>query len=274
MRSFLRFLGLMLIMFVCACRRDKDPAPPVTPIDSGRPVPSAANDPATAGKLSSNGVHSTDGWTTLPVTITLPSSFDDKFKTAFRAAMSTWNRGAGKDLFVAVEEHISGNGDELPSLYSSLSDNSTIMYFLPTRWLEITQKSKAVLATTIWENSGKNPNAISRADILFNTTFYRFGDATKDRFDGNRPIVDLESIALHELGHLLGLAHIESNQEISVMNPSFVIGDNSIKRALSPGDVSRIRSIYSEKASSALSLSAPPDDIDAEDTAPGLQFSY
>jgi len=55
----------------------------------------------------------------------------------------------------------------------------------------------------------------------------------------------MESLAVHELGHLLGLTHVkETEDRFSVMNPSLFIGEGMITRRLSKGDIVRIRSIY------------------------------
>ncbi|XP_071731097.1 metalloendoproteinase 3-MMP-like [Rutidosis leptorrhynchoides] len=52
--------------------------------------------------------------------------------------------------------------------------------------------------------------------------------------------VDLESVALHEIGHLLGLAH--SNDPNAVMYPT--LDEGSIKRSLTPDDIQGIKALY------------------------------
>lgn len=51
---------------------------------------------------------------------------------------------------------------------------------------------------------------------------------------------DIETVALHEIGHLLGLAH--SNVAGSVMFPT--VSDNFTKRSLTADDISGIKSLY------------------------------
>ena len=51
---------------------------------------------------------------------------------------------------------------------------------------------------------------------------------------------DVETVALHELGHILGLQH--SDVPGSVMFPS--VDDNTTKRALTADDLSGIRQLY------------------------------
>jgi hypothetical protein len=62
----------------------------------------------------------------------------------------------------------------------------------------------------------------------------------------NREIVDMQSLALHEIGHLLGLSHVSPDiDSSSIMNPTLYIGTGLASRSLSLGDVERIQKIYS-----------------------------
>jgi hypothetical protein len=58
------------------------------------------------------------------------------------------------------------------------------------------------------------------------------------KFNPNRSCESLYMLALHEIGHALGLGHVQSN---NVMNPDKVYSE------LQPGDVQGIKSIYGEK---------------------------
>lgn len=51
--------------------------------------------------------------------------------------------------------------------------------------------------------------------------------------------IDIESVALHEIGHCLGLLHSEDHQE-AVMFPSY----QGIRRSLSADDILGVRSLY------------------------------
>ena len=71
------------------------------------------------------------------------------------------------------------------------------------------------------------------------------GDALVDLSSESKIIVDLQSLATHEFGHLLGLSHVtEDVDEYSLMNPSLFIGEGLTTRIPSVGDVQRIQKIY------------------------------
>jgi hypothetical protein len=190
------------------------------------------------------GVHSQAGWSrTGPILFYTSSEMPDKVATHLRQAMSLWEAAVGKQLFVYQGKENKA-GRDFKSLYQPLDDGVNGHYFDYT-WALSTGKSPSVLATTIWENSPSDVQSIVKADIRYNAEYYVFGDALNEFGEGKRTIVDMESLALHELGHLLGLSHVNPDDDkYSVMNPSLFIGEGMTTRKLSRGDVERIRSIY------------------------------
>jgi hypothetical protein len=58
------------------------------------------------------------------------------------------------------------------------------------------------------------------------------------QFNPNRTCKNLYSLALHEIGHALGLGHVQSD---NVMNPNKTYPD------LQPGDIQGVQSIYGKK---------------------------
>ena len=85
--------------------------------------------------------------------------------------------------------------------------------------------------------------------------------------------LDVETVALHEIGHLLGLAH--SSIASAVMFPT--IGANATNRALSPDDIEGIRRIYPIRGPVFVRHSGRCLDIEGISTANGAdatQWEY
>ena len=94
----------------------------------------------------------------------------------------------------------------------------------------------------IYKQAGR---IITTADIRFNFQHYNIGDSFSLIQNDERVVVDMESLALHELGHLLGLAHITAESDpYSIMNPSLLIGEGLSNRKVSRGDIERMQKIY------------------------------
>jgi hypothetical protein len=203
--------------------------------------------PNAAGHAASSnlaGVHSSKGWSNrLPIHFKSAASMTPEMVEQLKGAMKTWELAVGKPLF-AYDGSDHREGKSFPELYAPLSDFVN-GHYLDLTWAASTRKGKSVLATCIWENDGRDARYIAKADIRYNSESYVFGDTLTEYSQGERIIVDMESLALHELGHLLGLSHISSDDDrYSVMNPALFIGEGMITRKLSRGDLERIRSIY------------------------------
>ena len=55
----------------------------------------------------------------------------------------------------------------------------------------------------------------------------------------------MESLALHELGHLLGLSHVPADTDpYSIMNPTLYIGEGLANRKISKDDIELIQRVY------------------------------
>ena len=203
-------------------------------------IPRHAHDP----ESQYYGIHAVDGWQKLPIPFKVSIEMQEQQVTGLLKAMQTWETAAGQKLF-DFRGTDTAVGDSFRDLYTSLRDDVN-GHYLDNNWTK-TGKSKLVLATTIWSNVESNGDAISTADIRFNSESYLIGNSFQldQRPDDHREIVDMESLALHELGHLLGLSHIsETEDRHSIMNPSLYIGEGLATRSLSRQDVERIQRIY------------------------------
>lgn len=215
-----------------------------TEVSGARPNTKTSGATASGGSANLFGVHSSKGWArNLPVKFKSSSEIPEPVVKELRSAMAIWESAVGKTLFVydGIEDR---KGSAFKELYEPLNDTINSHYF-DFNWAKATGKSPTVLATTIWENDPKDQATIVKADIRYNAEYYIFGDALKEYSEGKRTIVDMQSLALHEVGHLLGLTHItEKDDRYSVMNPSLFIGEGMMTRRLSEGDIERIRSVY------------------------------
>ena len=186
------------------------------------------------------GIHSPGGWNQLPVKLSVGSDLDDSQIKGLKAALKTWEKVVGKQLFDyrGKEPKV---GKNFKDLYSSLQDIVNSNY-VRENW-SATGKPQTVLATTIWNNNANGK--IDASDIHFNTQWYRIGDSMTLRADATKEVVDMESLALHEVGHQMGLTHVQAkDDQYSVMNPSLFIGEGLSFRTVSLGDIERMWKIY------------------------------
>jgi hypothetical protein len=201
---------------------------------------------ASDSKAPEFGIHASGGWSSLPIAFKVSSEISSKQRAGISAAMKSWETAVGRKLFAYSGED-NRTGDSFKDLYSSLKDKVNGEY-LDDDWAK-TGKPDEVLATTIWDNA--DVNTISTADIRFNSNHYLIFDSFDTEGlklqggDPSREVVDAESLALHELGHLLGLSHMDAeNDQYSIMNPSLFVGPGLAARKLSRGDIERIQRIY------------------------------
>ncbi len=175
-------------------------------------------------------------------------------------AMRVWEIAVGRKLFSYQGEE-GRSGDEFESLDDSLEDNSN-GHFLNAIWSK-TGKSRQVLATTVWENTDAGGRTMRTSDIRYNVEYYLLGDSLSLKATEEKEVADLISLSIHEIGHFLGLAHIDASVDRdSIMNPYLYIGEGLISRRLSEGDVERIQKIYS-CAGEACDVNNVLDEVDA-----------
>jgi len=188
------------------------------------------------------GIHSAAGWQALPIHFKVGRQLDKAQQDGLVAAMKTWETAVGRKLF-AFDGVDTRDGDDFTDLRGSLPDFVN-GHYLDMNWQK-TGKAETVLATTIWQNSAADVNAIDTADIRFNVAKYLIADSLEAMSTDAKVVVDMESLALHELGHLLGLDHVQAkDDDLSVMNPKLFIGEGLITRRLSKGDLQRIQKVY------------------------------
>lgn len=214
-------------------------------VGCGSVVPKSIDDgpgAASGNYYASGPIHSPGGWRDT-VSIYIDQSAPEFIGEAVSLAIHTWNEGAGREI-MAYEGFVDGKAQA--DLYSTLDDRVTVVYY-DDEWTNHTAKDAGVLATTVWENESSSPDFIDRGDVILNAEFFVFQDSTQPPLDVNRiyDIADVESVLLHEFGHLLGLDHVsEEFDGASIMHPTTFVGLDIYNRELSEGDIQRIQEIY------------------------------
>ena len=229
-------------------------------IGCGRQVRTITIDEENGGG-SLDGIHSSDGWRgSLPLRVYVSQEILDSTRQEIttasneevsaqaildqiQSAMRTWEEALNMSYgsLFKIAGFTALKGSNFPTLYDPLQQSINGLYY-DFAWTRDTQKSEFILATTIWTPKSSNRNAIDRMNVRYNSQFYAFGDSTAHKSKTRKMMVDLWSLSLHELGHGLGLSHVDEVD--SVMQPSMHIGENATMRELSANDVERIRSIY------------------------------
>jgi hypothetical protein len=191
------------------------------------------------------GIHAREGWIKLPIRYRLSNEISKADHAAITRAMNLWESvtcGSGCLFEFAgyqKSEFFSRYGEVEESLADSTNDQ-----YLEGNWGKTTKKN-FVVATTVYKKKAGDDQTIATSDIIYNKEHFLFGDALNLKSSDQRPIVDLESLALHELGHFLGLNHMPATVDSgSIMNPSLIIGEGAATRHVSVGDIERIQKIY------------------------------
>lgn len=143
----------------------------------------------------------------VPVKMMVHSSVSTEAYPAIEKAVAVWNKQAGRELIKIEMWGAAGSIDPK-------QDGYNLLYWM-TDW-EAEKSNEQARTTIYW--SGKQ---IFEADLRINgnLTFNYSTNPEEKVADG---AVDLESLLIHEFGHVLGLAHNESAG--SVMNFSLATG--------------------------------------------------
>jgi hypothetical protein len=126
----------------------------------------------------------------LPILLYVHQSVPSEFYSALESSMASWEAAAGKPMFRIVGYGVYGANEPT-------QDGINMIYFLNT-W-EAKKSSEQGRTSVYWVG-----DEIREADIRINAkdfTFYQTNSAAKF---GQ---VNIESLLIHELGHVLGLKH-------------------------------------------------------------------
>lgn len=125
----------------------------------------------------------------VPVPLLVHADFPREYLPALDNAIQVWEKAAGHRLFAVLNTNFKDNS-------SPVKDNRSVIYWMKT-W-ESEKKTEQARTSIYWVG-----DQIREADLKVNAKDFSFYlDASQQ---GNE--VHLESLLIHELGHVLGLRH-------------------------------------------------------------------
>jgi hypothetical protein len=156
----------------------------------------------------------------VPVNVYIDDSVEARFYPDIMAAAKQWNEKIGHEVLrIALAN----------SVGRPAQDGANIIYQMSS-W-EYDRRNEQARTTVYWAG-----DRIREADIRINNAYFSF--STSDLLIANR--VDMQSLMVHELGHVLGLAH--TNVAGSVMAKT--LPSATPRRELSATDLKSIRCEY------------------------------
>lgn len=158
----------------------------------------------------------------LPVILYIDSSVPTVYFDSIKAAAAEWNRVIGREVLKIGGWTNSPGGPK--------TDNANVIYYL-TSW-ELDRTNEQARTTVYWAG-----DRIYEADVRINGKNFDFSWG-EDRAPGR---VDMESLMVHEFGHVLGLMHIDPPAK-SVMERS--LPSAAFRRSVTEVDKKSIRCEY------------------------------
>jgi hypothetical protein len=225
MGKYLFIIFLQLILFT-SC----------TPQDSSPVAPSDLNSESSVRHWNINNG-------SLPLALSISNNFNSSEQNAIASILTEWNSST------TTQDLLYPNLVEVPSIDTgdlrSFRDGVLGIYKIKNWFEEVGSSALAVtqfFAYPTQSASGQWYYEIVHADILVNYQDHHFSeDPAPYGFE-----YDLRSVVLHELGHLLGLGHVNDYSIDSVMHPTLSLGER--KRSLFTHDIDSIEQLYNEQS--------------------------
>ena len=167
-------------------------------------------------------------WTTTPVNYVISIANTDglnasEMVNAIYSSASTWDASTSANLFNT--ESITPN-----TLPWGAKDGKNSLMFGPY------SNNGVIAVTSIYYTNGKF-SQIQDSDILFNT-YYAWSTT------GNPSAMDLQNIATHEIGHLIGLSDIYQTRCVDVTMFGYSDYGETNKRTLESADITGLQKLY------------------------------
>jgi Matrixin len=132
-----------------------------------------------------------------------------------------------------------GTTDELAVHHDAGANVNAMALLTEEEWADAPHSPVALALTTV--HFGTVTGTIFGADIEFNGGLARFGLCPAEGCAEGDPTVDLQNTATHEIGHLLGLAHVAD--PLATMSCSAGAGEVKL-RTLGSDDVAGLCAAY------------------------------
>lgn len=170
-----------------------------------------------------------------PLNMQISTDFTSAESTIIKNAANSWADTINSDINFFTNDQ---NTNPLDNNFESYNDNVIGIYKI-YEWPESASQTSLAVAQVFGRrvNIGTKYEYIEivHADILINYD-PKFGYYNSGNYD-------LESIVLHEMGHVLGLPHFGENETDSVMYPT--IHQNQFKRTPTLNDTNNLKILYS-----------------------------
>lgn len=159
----------------------------------------------------------------IPVTLVIHKSYPTEYRNTLKKAAQLWSDAAGMTLFQFTEESTPEASDK------PQKDAINTVHWLQ-EWPE-QQKNLQALTNLYWKN-----NLLYESDVFVDAKYFNFFiDTAQTPQD-----LHLESLLIHELGHVLGLKHRSTVPSVMWA----ILEGSAIRNALTAADRSTLKCEY------------------------------
>lgn len=192
-------------------------------------------------------VHSKKGWESYPVSYYADPNLGDDMFLLIRSTFRIWNHAVGAEVLKLEDE--SGPAFEESLETESLAVGDEINSIFKANPWDLLNKSDQVLGTNIWLNDDNSEfEFMNESDILLNFEHHEIADCSDiESMSYESSCTDFVTLLLHEVGHSLGLSHVDPNLEpYSVMIAYMMTGPGIFQHQPTYEDAQRVRLIIGQ----------------------------